>query len=57
MGYRSGRKIKMLQTLQKHRFLLEELIKRDFYRKYKGSLLGTAWSILNPLMTMLIRRV
>lgn len=47
----------MLQTLQKHRFLLEELIKRDFYRKYKGSLLGTAWSILNPLMTMLIMRV
>ena len=47
----------MLQTLQKHRFLLEELIKRDFYKKYKGSLLGTAWSILNPLMTMLIRRV
>ena len=31
----------MLQTLQKHRFLLEELIKRDFYRKYKGSLLGS----------------
>ena len=43
--------------LKKHRFLFEELVKRDFDRKYKGSLLGAAWSILNPLMTLLIMRV
>ena len=47
----------MLQTLKQHRFLLEELIKRDFERKYKGSLFGTAWSVLNPLLTLLIMRV
>lgn len=47
----------MLQTIQKHRFLLEELIKRDFDRKYKGALLGAAWSIVNPLLTLLIMRV
>lgn len=47
----------MLQTLKKHRFLLEELVKRDFERKYKGSLFGTAWSVLNPLMTLLIMRI
>lgn len=47
----------MLQTLKQHRFLLEELVKRDFERKYKGSLFGTAWSVLNPLMTLLIMRV
>lgn len=47
----------MLQTIKKHRFLLEELVKRDFERKYKGSLFGTAWSVLNPLMTLLIMRV
>ena len=47
----------MLQTLKKHRFLLEELVKRDFDRKYKGSFFGAAWSVLNPLMTLLIMRV
>ena len=47
----------MLQTLKQHRFLLEELVKRDFDRKYKGSLLGTAWSVLNPLLTLLIMRL
>ena len=47
----------MLHTLKQHRFLLEELVKRDFDRKYKGSMLGAAWSVLNPLMTLLIMRV
>ena len=47
----------MLRTINQHRFLLEELVKRDFDRKYKGSLLGTAWSVLNPLLTLLIMRL
>ena len=47
----------MLQTLKKHQFLLEELIKRDFKRKYKGTIFGMAWSILNPLHTLLIMRI
>ena len=40
----------MFKLLNQHRFLLEELIRRDFDRKYKGSLFGAAWSILNPLL-------
>lgn len=47
----------MLHTIKQHQFLLEELVKRDFDRKYKGALLGAAWSILNPLLTLLILRV
>lgn len=46
----------MFKLLNQHRFLLEELIRRDFDRKYKGSLFGAAWSILNPLFTLLIMR-
>ena len=42
--------------LSKHRFLFEELVKRDFDRKYKGSFLGAAWSVLNPLLSLLIMR-
>lgn len=47
----------MLHTIQKHRFLLEELVKRDFDRKYKGTAFGALWSILNPLLSLLIMRV
>ena len=47
----------MLHTIERHRFLLEELVKRDFDRKYKGALLGAAWSVVHPLMTLLIMRV
>lgn len=47
----------MIQTLKKHQFLLEELIRRDFITKYKGTALGMAWSVLNPLLTLLIMRV
>lgn len=47
----------MLQTLKKHRFLFEELVRRDFDRKYKGTVFGALWSILNPLLSLLIMRV
>lgn len=44
----------MLQTLKKHRFLLEELVKRDFKKKYKRTVLGMGWSILSPLLQLLV---
>ena len=44
-------------SLKKHQFLLEELIKRDFKKKYKGAILGMVWSVLNPLLTLLIMRI
>ena len=47
----------MIDSLKKHQFLLEELIKRDFKRKYKGAVLGMAWSVLNPLIMLLIMRL
>ena len=44
----------MFQTLKKHQFLLEELVKRDFKKKYKRTILGVAWSVLSPLLTLLV---
>lgn len=35
-----------------HRFLFEELVKRDFTKKYKRTVLGMLWSVLGPLMTL-----
>lgn len=47
----------MLQNLKKNQFLLEELVKRDFITKYKRTVLGMAWSVLSPLLTLLIMRL
>ena len=47
----------MLQQLKRHQFLFEELVKRDFKTKYKGTVLGAAWSVLSPLLQLLIMRL
>lgn len=38
--------------MKQNRFLFEELVKRDFTKKYKRTILGMLWSILGPLMTL-----
>lgn len=38
--------------IKQNRFLFEELVKRDFTKKYKRTVLGMLWSILGPLMTL-----
>ena len=47
----------MLAKLKKHKFLFEELVKRDFKRKYKGTVLGMGWSMLMPLLMLLVMKV
>lgn len=44
----------MFDTLDEKKFLLKELVKRDFTAKYKDSFLGVIWSFLNPLLVMLV---
>ncbi len=44
----------MLKKMKQYRFLFTELVKRDFTKKYKRTILGMAWSILSPLMNLLI---
>ena len=41
-------------ALFKYRNLMSELVKRDIKTKYRRSVLGILWSMLNPLLTMLI---
>lgn len=38
--------------IKQNRFLFEELVKRDFTKKYKRTVLGMVWSVLGPLMTL-----
>lgn len=40
---------------EKYRFLIQQLISRDFKIKYKRSVLGVLWSFLNPLLMMLVQ--
>lgn len=42
----------MFNKIKQNRFLFEELVKRDFTKKYKRTVLGMLWSILGPLMTL-----
>jgi lipopolysaccharide transport system permease protein len=44
----------MLRTLLKNRELIEELTKREIKSRYKQSVLGYAWVILNPFFQMLV---
>lgn len=46
-----------LMNLKKHQFLFEELVKRDFKQKYKRTVLGMGWSILSPLLTLLVMKI
>lgn len=48
---------KVIRTLREHQFMFEELVKRDFKQKYKRTVLGMAWSVLSPLLTLLVMRV
>ncbi len=44
----------LLEKAKRYRFLFEELVKRDFKKKYKRTVLGVVWSILAPLLNVLI---
>lgn len=43
-----------ISDLVSYRELIVNLTQRDLILKYKGSFLGVAWSLLNPLLQMLI---
>ncbi len=36
----------------RHRFLFEQLVRREMRQKYAGSALGVAWYVVNPLVLM-----
>ena len=47
----------MIKLIQKYQFLFEELVKRDFKKKYKRTVLGMAWSVLSPMLQLLVMRI
>lgn len=45
---------RFVEKYYRYRFLFEELVKRDFKKKYKRTVLGMLWSMLNPLLMLLV---
>ena len=43
-----------LQNFMKYRFLLGQLIEKDIKLKYRNSYLGIIWTMLEPLLTMIV---
>ena len=50
--------MKLIETIQsrfhQHYFLFEELVKRDFKKRYKRTSLGILWSLLGPMLQLLV---
>ncbi len=44
----------IIYSIKKYKFLLYELVARDFKVKYKRSVLGVLWSLLYPVLTMTV---
>ncbi len=43
-----------IENFKKYRFLLLELTKKDVKLKYRNSILGFVWTLLEPLLTMIV---
>ena len=43
-----------IEELYKYKYLIQELVVRDIKKKYRRSVLGVVWSILNPLLMMAV---
>ena len=44
----------LLNVFIKYRFLLSQLVGKEFKLKYRRSYLGIAWSLINPLLMMIV---
>lgn len=47
----------MIKKLKRYQFLFEELVMRDFKKKYKRTVLGMLWSVLSPLLMLLVMKL
>ena len=43
-----------IENFKRYKFLLAELTKKDVKLKYRNSVLGFAWTLLEPLLTMIV---
>lgn len=49
-----GTLVRVASNLKEHAFLFRELVNRDFQKRYKRTVLGMVWSVLSPLLQLLV---
>ena len=54
---KTSRLLKLFAAFGRYRYLMKQLVARDFKSKYKRSVLGILWSFLNPLLTMSVQYI
>lgn len=52
--YNNSLIINCFESLSRYKFLISQLVARDFKSKYKRSFFGVLWSFLNPLLTTFV---
>lgn len=45
---------RLIANFRKYQYLLNELVKKDIKLKYRSSVLGFLWTMLEPLLTMIV---
>lgn len=58
ISHKNGKRERLLVMYviwKKYKFLIKQLIGRDFKIRYKNSILGMLWSVLNPLLIAFIQ--
>jgi len=48
---------RVVENFNKYKYLLVELVKKDIKLKYRNSVLGIFWTLLEPLLTMIVLTV
>ncbi len=49
--------LNVIDAFYRYKYLIKQLVARDFKAKYKRSVLGILWSFLNPLLTMTVQYI
>lgn len=49
--------LKLTSAFSRYKYLIKQLVSRDFKTKYKRSFLGVLWSFLNPLLMMTVQYI
>lgn len=49
--------LKLISAFSRYKYLIKQLVSRDFKTKYKRSVLGILWSFLNPLLMTAVQYV
>lgn len=46
--------VRLIQTFKDNRLLVAEMVRREVIGRYQGSIMGMAWSFLNPILLLLV---